>query len=179
MKLQNRQQILALAAIGAFALLVGDRLVLTPLARHWNDRAARLTELQKSVNQGALLLEREAIIRSRWAAMQAACLAAEASAAENQVLKAFDRWSQASRVGVTSIKPQLKRSTSERFANLECRVDASGNLSSITRLLYDIEADPMALKLDAVEITARDDRGELLTLGLLVNGLMFKPSESP
>lgn len=179
MKLQNRQQVLAIAAIAAVALLAGDRLLLTPLVRSWSVRAARLADLQKSVDQGTVLLERETIIRSRWQAMEAQCLAAEPSVAENQVLKAFDRWSQASRVGVTSIKPQLKRATSERFANLECRVDASGDLSSVTRLLYDIEADPMALKLDAVELTARDDRGDLLTLGLLVNGLMFKPSETP
>lgn len=174
MKFQNRQQLLGAIAVAVVALLAADRLVLSPLLRTWSSRSARLADLKKSVNQGALLLDREASIRERWALMRTNCLAADASVAENQVLKAFDRWSQQSRVSIHSVKPQLKRGLDDA-PTLECRVDAAGSLSSLSRLLYDVEADPLALKLEAVELTARDDRGEQLTLGLLANGLMLVP----
>lgn len=56
----------------------------------------------------------------------------------------------------------------------ECRADAAGNLSALTRFLYQAEADPLAIKVDVVELTARDTDGEQLTLGLQVSGLLLK-----
>lgn len=177
MKFQNRQQLLAVVAIAAVSLLAADRLVLNPLHRSWNTRAARLAGLRRSVNQGELLLDRQAAIRERWESMRTNCLAVDASVAENQVLKAFERWAQESSVKVHSIKPTAKQGK-DGLTSVECRVDGAGSLSSLTRLLYSLEADPMALKLDTVGLTARDDRGEQLTLSLLVNGLMLSPEAS-
>lgn len=177
MTFQNRQQLLAIIAIAVVSLLAADRMILTPLLNSWTARSDRLGDLRKSVNQGELLLDREAAIRERWNSMRTNSLASDASTAENQLLKAFDRWAQESRVSVHSVKPQAKPAK-DGSATVECRVDAAGPLSSLTRLLYSIEADPMALKLDAVELTSRDDRGEQLSLGLLVNGLMSNSESS-
>jgi hypothetical protein len=47
----------------------------------------------------------------------------------------------------------------------------------VTRLLYDLETDPMALKVEGLELTARDERGEQVSLGLQVSGLMYTASE--
>jgi len=87
--------------------------------------------------------------------MRTNTLPIETSAAESLVLKAFDRWSQESRISITSIKPQWKHNADE-YMTLECRVDAFGNLPTLTRFLYDVEKDPLALKIDALEITTRD-----------------------
>jgi hypothetical protein len=178
MNFSNRQQLLGLAAILAVVLLAGDRLLFTPLARAWKERAAEIARLKKSVTQGSMLLQREKSIRARWDMMRNNTLADEMSVAENQVLQAFDRWSQESRIGVTSVKPQWKRNA-EDYATIECRVDAFGSLSALTRFLYDLEKDPLGLKVDVVEITSRDPRGDQLTLGLQVSGLMLGTQEVP
>ena len=177
MNLKNRQQLLGIIAIAAVALLVGDRLVFTPLVRSWRARSERIAELKKSVTQGALLLDREKSIRERWANMRTNTLSGGVSVAENQVLKAFERWSQESRIGVSSIKPQWKRNADD-YTTLECSVEAFGSLPALTRFLYDIEKDALALKVDAVQITARDDSGEQLTLGLQVSGLLLTPPKT-
>jgi hypothetical protein len=178
MNLSNRQQLLGIVAIVALVLLVGDRLVLTPLTKAWKERSAQIAELKKSVSQGSLLLDRERAIRSRWESMRTNTLVSEVSLAENQVLSAFDRWSQESRIGVSSIKPQWKRGD-EDYNTLDCRVDAFGSLSALTRFLYEIEKSPLGLKVDNVEMTTRDDRGEQLTLGIQVSGLQLKPETRP
>lgn len=177
MNLKNRQQLLGIVAVAAVALLVGDRLVFMPLVRSWRARSERIAELKRSVTEGKLLLDREQSIRARWAYMRTNTLSGEVSVAENQVLKAFDRWSQDSRIGISSIKPQWKRNGDD-YMTLECSVEASGSLPALTRFLYDIEKDPLALKVDAVQITARDDNGEQLTLGLQVNGLLLTPPKT-
>jgi len=177
MKFQNRQQLLLVVAAAVVAFFAADHLVITPLLHSWSARSARIAELRRSVAQGELLLDRQAAIRERWASMRTNCLAPDTSVAENQVVKACVRWAQESRVAVQSVKPQAKRAT-DGPASVECRVDASGSLSGLTQLLYSLEADPMALKLDTVQLTARDDRGEQLTLGLLVNGVMLNTESS-
>lgn len=172
MSLQNRQQFLAVVAIAAVALLVGDRLVLTPVTRAWKERAERLVELKRKVAQGTSLLERQDAVRARWDRMRTNTLPAELSDAEDQVLKAFDRWSRNSRASIGSIRPQWKPND-EYSLIFECRADAAGDLATLTRFLYEIEKDPLAIKVDALEITARDPDGRQITLALQVSGLLL------
>jgi hypothetical protein len=178
LNLQNRQQLLGILAVGVVALLVCDRLVFSPLTRTWKARTARIAELKKSVTQGSTLLAREGSIRMRWDTMRTNTLSSQMSVSEGQVVKAFDRWSQDSRIGISAIRPQAKRAA-EDYATLECRVDAFGNLSALTRFLYDIERDPLGLRVEVVEVTSRDNSGQQLTVGLQVSGLVLNPSETP
>ena len=174
MNISQRQQLLSIVAIAAVAIWAGDRLVVSPLTKMWKARAAQITDLRKSVNQGSLVLAREQSIRSSWASMETNTLAGQSSVAENQVLKAFERWSQDSRVSITSIKPQWKQKDDDH-STLECRVDAFGSIQALTRFLYELEKDPLALKVEAVEVTARDNTGQQLSLALQVNGLLLNP----
>ena len=162
MQIKNRQQMLAIAAAAGVALLVADRLVITPLKDAWKERAARIVELRKAVTQGAQLRDREPMIRNRWNSMNTNTLPENVSAAENQVLRAFDRWSQDSRISIASIKPQWKRAADD-YMTLECRADAYGSIQALTRFLYAVEQDPLALKVESMEITSRDNEGQQLS----------------
>jgi hypothetical protein len=140
----------------------------------WKERAAEIAQLKKSVVQGSQLIERDRVIRERWEQMRTNALSRQISVAENQVFRAFERWSQGNRLTINGIKPQWKRNADD-FSTLECRVDASGTLAEVTRFLYEIEKDPLGLKMDLVEITTRDERGQQLTLALQVSGLQLNP----
>jgi hypothetical protein len=172
----NRQQLLTVVLIVAATLWASDTFILQPLTRSWKARAARIVELRKSVNQGAQLLEREQSIRSRWESMRTNTLPSKTSVAENQVRKAFDRWSQESQISITSVKTQGKANADD-YMTLEGHVDGFGNLSTITRFLYNIENDPMALRVESVEISARDNDGQQLGLSLQVSGLLRSQPE--
>jgi hypothetical protein len=172
MNSSHRQQFLAIAAIAAVAILVGDRLVLTPLVDRWKQRADQIETLRNSVATGALLLDRDNAIRDRWEDMRDHTLAGETSVAENQLLKAFDRWSRDSRVSISSIRPQWRQNAPD-FITLECRVDASGDLSTLSRFLYEIERDPLAVKLETMELTSQDENGRQLGLALTVSSLLL------
>ena len=176
MKIKNRQQLLAVAAIALVALFAADNLLLKPLTAAWKQRATRLAELRSKAASGANMVKREQGLRGNWERMRTNTLPNNPSLAEQQVLKAFDRWSQESRISVTSISPQWKHE-SDDFITLQCRVEASGSLQTVSRFLYDIEKDPMALKLESVEISSRDNDGQQLALGLQVSGLVLTPQE--
>jgi hypothetical protein len=174
----KRQKLLAFVALGAVAIFAADKLVLTPLANGWKTRSDAIVELRKSIAQGRVTVEREPLTNRRWNEMRKNTLPLNASAAEQQLLGAFDKWSRDSRVSVSSVRPQWKRGASDDYSLLECRVDASGSLSALSRFLYEVEKSPLALKVEGVELAARDNTGQQLTLGLLVSGQRLAPLEA-
>ncbi len=172
MQIKNRQQLLIIGAIAAIVLFAGDQLVLSPLAKAWSARAKRITELRKQITQGKMLVQREQSIRSRWEQMSRNALPNNTSAAEQQVFQAIDLWAQNSGVTISAITPQWKHD-SDDYMTYECRVDAAGDLGKLSRFLYSVERDPMALKLELVELGARDKDGQQLSLGLQLSGLVL------
>lgn len=176
MKTENRQQFLIILTVVVIAVFAADRLVFGPLTKLWKARSERVAELHKEVTEGMLLLQREKSLRARWSDMRANTLSNNTSLAEQQLLKAFDTWSQESRVSITGITPQWKHDADD-YMTIECRVDASGDLATLSRFLYDIEKDHMAVKLESVEISSRDNAGQELAMGLRISGLVLTPGE--
>jgi hypothetical protein len=174
----NRQRLLMILAGASIGLLVLDSVVLTPLTKAWQTRSVEIARLKKNVTEGRSVIERADRTRALWAEMQAQAIPGDPAKAEQDLITAFDRWGRAGGVELGSIKPQWKRGTTNRYSLLECRVDASGTLSALTRFLYEVERSPLALRVDAVELTGRDDNGHRLSLGLLVSGLRLSPLEA-
>ena len=172
MQIKDRRQLLIIGAITAIVLFAGDQLVLSPLTTAWSARATRIAELRKQINQGKMLVLREQSIRSRWEQMSTNALPNNTSTAEQQVVTAIDRWAQSSGVTISAITPQWKHD-SDDYMTYECRVDAAGDLGKLSRFLYSVERDPMALKLELVELGARDKDGQQLSLGLQLSGLVL------
>jgi len=174
MNLNRRQQLLAILAIVAVGLFIADRLVFTPLTNSWKARSDRITKLKEQVRDGAQTLKRENALREQWGMMSTNTLSVSKPEAESQMLKAFDRWSQAGGVSVSSIRPQWKEAEDD-YKTLECRADVAGSLLAISHFLFQIERDPMGVKVDSMEMTARDNNGSQLALVLQVSGLLLNP----
>ena len=169
---KNRQHVLIVVAAAVVALFLGERLVFTPLWNSWNTRMVRLADLKKKVGNGEMLLQRGDALSSRWARWRTNSLPAESAAAESQMLRAFDRWSQTAGVSVSSIRPQWKRA-GEDYMTLECRADIAGKLPAITRFLFEIEHDPLGVKVDDAALATRDTAGAQITLALQVSGVQL------
>jgi hypothetical protein len=173
-QIKNRQRLLVIAAISVIGLFVGDKVILSPIASAWSARARHIEELRKQVAQGKQLLQRDRSIRNRWEEMQRRTLTNNLSAAEQQLWKAIDSCAQDTRVTINAITPQWKRETDE-YMRYECRIDAAGDLDRLSRFLHRVEREPLALKLESVELGARDKEGQQLSLGLQISGLVLNP----
>jgi len=53
-----------------------------------------------------------------------------------------------------------------------------GSLASLTRFLYQVEKDPLAMKVDVVDLTTRDTEGRNLTMALQLSGLVLTPKRN-
>lgn len=174
MNLNKRQQLLAILAIAAVGFFVADKLVFTPLTLSWKARAERITKLKEQVRDGTETLKRETVLREQWDRMRTNTLSSAKPEAESQMLKAFERWANLGGVAVSSIRPQWKEAEDD-YKTLECRADVAGSLQAIARFLYQVERDPLGVKVDTLELTSRNTEGSQLALVVQVSGLLLNP----
>jgi hypothetical protein len=177
LNLPNRQRLLLILAGTGVSLLILDRIAVTPLTKHWQARTAEIDTLRKSVASGREMIARATLTQKQWADMQANALPKDPAQAEQDLVSALNRWGRSCGIDFGAIRLQWKRGASDRYSTLECRVDATGALSNLSRFLFEVENSPMALRVDAVELNARDDGGQKLALGLVVSGLRLAPLE--
>jgi len=173
-QIKDRQKLLIILTVSVVALFAADQLVRAPLMSAWNARATRISALRNQVSRGRMLMQRERGLRNHWQEMQRKALTNNMSAAEQQVFRAIDGWAQDTGVIVNAITPQWKHD-SDDYITYECRVDATGDINRLSRFLYHVEREPLALRLEAVELGARDKEGQQLSLGLQLNGLVLNP----
>ncbi len=160
----------------AIALFIGNKVIFEPLAGAWKSRNGEIAKLRQDVQNGQALIRREAGLRNQWRDMGANTLTNDASQAEQQVLNTVANCASSSRASVTGINNQWKHDSDE-YMTLECRVEAAGDINTLAQFLYSLEKDPLALKLQSVEIGSRDNNGRQLTLGILISGLVLTPQE--
>ena len=178
MKSEKRQRLLVILTLVLLGVFVADRVVFEPLARAWTARAGRLAGLRQAVANGTRLLQRETSLRARWRQMRTNTLPNNPSLAEQQLLKAVDAWALESRVSISGITPHWKHDADD-YLTLDCQVDAGGDLGALTRFLYAVEESPLAIRLESVELTARDNAGEELALSVRLSGLALTPNGHP
>jgi Tfp pilus assembly protein PilO len=176
MTIKNRQDFLVVLTIAAVALFAGVNFVFTPLEGWWAGRQQQIKDLREQVKEGNTLIAREKVDRGHWSDMESNALPANMSQAEQQFLNALDGWSRDSGAQITSIMPQWKID-STNYMTLNCRVESDGDLGTLSRFVYDIEKGPLALRLDSVELSARDNSGQQMTLGVEINGLALLQNE--
>ena len=173
MKIENRQQILGALAIAVVGLLLLDRVVITPMIEGWKKRSAEIAELQKKIENGEKLVARGPQLEDKWSNMRTNTLGEES--AERKLLEAFQRWSDQSRISVTSIQP-TKRVEDDHISQ-ECRASIAGDIGTLSRFLHAMEKDPMALRVESLEITSKDENGRNLQVGLTVCGLILTETQ--
>jgi Tfp pilus assembly protein PilO len=173
METKNREKYLAIAVGVCVGLLLLNVVVFTPLTSNWKARQAKIADLRKQIQDGKMMMHRAAAIEDHWAQMNTNTLPNNLTLAESQLFKAFDGWARASYVTLAGQKPQSKDSDDPDYSNMEWRADVTGNLQQVFLFLHAVESSPMALKVESLELTTKDDNGSQLALGLTVSGLIL------
>ena len=166
-----------LATAVCVALWLLNLLVFSPLMDGWHSRSAEITRLKKQISEGAMLIRRETVVRSRWDAMRTNALASDPPAAERQLFTAFHRWVKTSGVTEGSFRPQLQI-TDTNYSTVDCRADVSSSAAGIDAFLKAMSRNPLAVKVESFDLNSRDDNGQQLTLGLNLSALVL-PESNP
>lgn len=173
---------LLIVALTAIVLLGLDSLVIEPLYHNWTDRNERIGKLKKELADGRTLINQGPGYRDLWDRMRTNTLDKDdVSLAESDLLKSFDRWAKDGGLVVSGIHPQWKQ-TGEDFATLECRAEATGTINNLAKFLFNVEKshslhngekEHMGVRIDSIEVTARDPQGQQLSMNITVSGLQI------
>jgi hypothetical protein len=175
MQIKNRQQLLIIVAATAVALFAGNAIVFDPMVKAWKARSARIHKLRTDIKDGKRLIAYEKNDQDLWARRSARTLTNNLAVAAAQVSDAVNRWVDSSGVVLSGVTPQWKPSN-EKYSTYECRIDAAGNLETLVHFVYCAETEPLALKIDSIDLGTRDKTGYQLTLGLQISGLILNPN---
>jgi Tfp pilus assembly protein PilO len=173
----KREKLLILAAALCVVILLGDKFIISPMLNLWKTRAARIAALEESLNKGTVLTDREETLTQRWQEMQGRSLTNGASSAENQVLNRVSDWARTSGLNVTSLRPRWIDEGQEA-RKLEFSLSATGSMESVVRFLYELERDPLAIRLEDVELATHDEQGREITLSARFTGLIVSEEKS-
>ncbi len=138
METKQRQKLLIIGAVTCMALLLGDWVIAGPLIASWKNRQEKIGSLRKQVDQGKMMVDREQTIRSLWESMRTNTLPANTSLAEQEFIKIFYRCARDSGISIVSFRPQWKQNGDD-YTTYECAADASGNLETLSRFIYELE----------------------------------------
>jgi hypothetical protein len=181
MAINQRERLLIGAVLGCFALYAADAFAIEPMIAAWKANTTKIERLQQDIKDGTMITEpkRKEAILAKWNDMREHSLPADQAAAGTVVLNAVGNWAIASRLNVTGVKsrwtidPNAKTTRGAPEDRLEVRVSAEGNLSSVTRFLYELERDKLAVRDADVEIRSRDDHGTQLLLDVRFTALIL------
>lgn len=177
MDLDKRQKLLMIVAGSIIGLFLLDKVVLSPYLAAWKDRSERIVVLKQKLEKGNQLRDRAKSLDDQWTQLQKRSLPLAASAAENEVLQAALRWGRDSRVNFNSLLPQ-PRDHDGGYRTVEVRANATASLAAIAKLLYNLETDSIAVRLEECEIDSHDDHGTQVDLRLRFSGLQLVQTEN-
>ena len=164
MVLPDRQTLLKIGAGLGVGLVLLDFVVIEPAIRSWDAQSDRIDALQKKVDRGQNLLDREDLIRNHWAAMLRANLPPDDSTAEAAAFNDMNRWKADSGITLTSLTPNWQDHEDEGYDAFECRAAGTGDQVSIGHFLFDLGTDALPCNLEECEISTRDAHGQQLTM---------------
>ncbi|MBM3872543.1 MAG: VOC family protein [Verrucomicrobia bacterium] len=178
MKSLPRQRLLLLASGVLVGLLALDRLVIGPGVAHWRARTTEIAALERTLAAGRGVIEGRDRTDAAWRRLREGALPSDPSLAEQRLLSALENGARAEGVELTGLRPRWRKASSGDASLLECRLDATGSFPALVRLLGALEKSPLALRVESIELTARDEGGQRLALALSVTGLRFAPLET-
>lgn len=177
MDAEKRRKTLMITAISAVGLLLADKMLFTPLANVWKDRADQIAQLRADVEKGEFLMDQEVRIESIWRDMIQGSLPNNKALAEDAVISSIDQWALLSRMTITSFTPQW-RENEEDHTRLEIRLEGQGSFESVLRFLYEMDRETLPLRLESLQVGSREKNGSTLGVDIRVSGLNL-PLEEP
>ncbi len=158
-------------------LLALDQFVIPPLVDGWKGRAQRIERLRADIARGEGLVSREAALARRWSEMVENSLPVREADAENLLFRVVADWAREAQLAVASQRPQWM-TDEDGVRRLEFRINGAGSIESIARFLYHLESAPHALRVEEMDLSARDERGRTLAINLRLSGIVLRDHDT-
>ena len=176
MNLSKREQVVFTLTMVVLGLLIGDRLVLTPILETWDDLEARRSLLAGKLRQAEKVFSKSQLLRETWQSMLERGLHTTASEAESEALRAIREWSQESGLSLVSLKPEVT-DVGSRLGAVEIQATGNGPMRAAARFVYMAETSELPLRVTDMQLGALEQAADNLTLTLRLSMLYLDEND--
>ncbi len=169
MVLSKRERIAALVTLVVVGALLADKLALTPALKRLQQVENRKQELLAQINEAQNLFERRRLMERKWKAMLSDGLQNDAEV-ESRIVRALDKWSQATRLTLTSVKPE-RLASDKGLKEITFVVAGRGRLEAVARFLWQVETAELPVKIKDLQLGSASEVGDSLSLQLRLSAL--------
>ena len=170
MVLSKRERIIFWAALSVMALLLLDKIIITPALAQLDDVSKRKGELELEVHEMDELMLQRKTMSERWRSMLDTGLTDSPSAAESHVFHALEEWSSQCRIDLTSITPQ-RATAVEGLQEVSFTIAGKGTLETVSEFLWLMEEAEMPVKIMSLILGSTNASGREMTLTLKISVL--------
>ena len=172
---KSREKLLIYVVIIGLGFWLGDKFLLQPYLSSWKKRGENIKNLDKQIADGKQLIARGPSIRADWKSKRDNSLPLDNDEAGAIVANAVRTWAADAGLVLNQVVSSRAR-VETAFTSVEDRVEVTGNITQILRFLYQMEKDPLAIKLKTLDIDSKDN-GQTLSLAVVVSGLIITKPE--
>ncbi len=176
MALSKRERYIALVALTAVALLVGDRYIVTPVLNLRAQIDTGTRSMSGQMERAESLFSRRTMLGRKWNEMIAGGLKADPGEAESRVLHAMRDWADEAGLTLWSIKPE-RLEQDQDLQEIAFQASGTGSMSAVSRFLWHIETTKLPLRVEQLQVGARKEGTDALSLQLRVSTLYLAPDE--
>lgn len=170
MGLSKRERWVAIAAVAALLIFVGDRFLLRPFEARREAVRSQTEELLEEFARAEAVFQRRARLEPEWRGMLENGLAGEIGQQEGRVLDALRRWSEESGLALSSLRPE--RVTSHGgIEEITFQASGTGRMESVVGFLWRLESSEMPVRVAEMQIGSRREGQDDLSLQLRVSAL--------
>ena len=176
MALSKRERYIAATTIVAILAVALDRYMVTPLLeRRWQTEAAKQEAVRQMENASNLFSQRKRMTQ-KWQGMVTAGFAGNVAQAESVLLRALRDWSNESGLDLSSLKPETAAQQGP-LRQVTVHAVGEGPMRSVAQFLWLVETAELPLKVEEMQIGARKEGADDLSLQLRISTL-YVPHEA-
>jgi hypothetical protein len=174
MGLSKRERVIVLVTILVVGALVGDRLVLAPIANGLRELGAERQKSLAQVKKAKKLLQQRQQIEQKKALSEGLRSDAEA---ESRVAKALDKWAEDARLALTSVKPDRVAGGDKGLKEIIFVIAGKGSLDAVAWFLYQVETSDLPIKVKHMQLGSTSEAGDNMSLELRISTLYLAADE--
>ncbi|HEY1683367.1 MAG TPA: GspMb/PilO family protein [Tepidisphaeraceae bacterium] len=176
-KLNPRERKIAIIVAVCLGTWAFYELALTPLMAQQADLQSQIDDANSGLRQNKQLKLRAQMDDKRWHLMEKYGLHTDPATSESQMLHAIENWARDAQLSMTGNKPD-RAEAQKPFERITFHVSSTGNLMAINRFLWDVETATIPTRIEDLNITARKEGTNDLSLSVAISTLCVVPSST-
>jgi hypothetical protein len=172
MALTGRERTILFITIAVVTLAIINSYVLNPLFEMRSSASDAAAEAAARLEDALNTLKREKMQKQRWDEMLDAGLCKDPEKTESYVLRFIDDCCRDNDVRTSGVQPQ-RLTPGEYTGQIEFTVAASGSMSSVVDLLWDIETADIPLRIKTIQLGSADESAQLMSIQLRLSAIYF------